>query len=310
MSEATVKRIVENATGQTLSGDALRAFAIENFDTLAAGLLANASVTIKPCITGRAEKRTKAQAESPALFTLEIYNGQQINGWMLFEKYDGVRALWNGSHFVSRNGNRFNAPQWFTQDLPNTPLDGELHMGRGRFQQVPGAVRRIQPCDAEWRRLRFHVFDAPDVAGAFAHRMAAVENAVNGCRFAQAAHHRIVGNELHMAAIFAEIVAGGGEGVVLRNPQANYGDAGSAIKHKPIYTDEAVVTGYSWGDRGQIRSLTCQWGDVVFKLGDGFTDAERENPPEIGAPVTFEYEATTDSGKPRFARFLAVRDYE
>lgn len=39
-------------------------------------------------------------------------------GWWMSEKYDGVRAYWNGTCFISRGGNKFFAPQYFTKDLP------------------------------------------------------------------------------------------------------------------------------------------------------------------------------------------------
>ena len=49
------------------------------------------------------------------------------------EKLDGVRAYFDGQHFYSRQGNRFYAPDWFTQGLPPIPLDGELWIGRKAF---------------------------------------------------------------------------------------------------------------------------------------------------------------------------------
>lgn len=53
-----------------------------------------------------------------------------VTGWWLSEKLDGVRAYWDGSRFLSRLGNEFLAPQWFVASLPETPLDGELWVGR------------------------------------------------------------------------------------------------------------------------------------------------------------------------------------
>ena len=51
-------------------------------------------------------------------------------GWLMSEKFDGIRAFWNGSEFYSRNGNKFFAPEWFTKDFPICQLDGELFAGR------------------------------------------------------------------------------------------------------------------------------------------------------------------------------------
>jgi len=42
----------------------------------------------------------------------------------------------------------------------------------------------------------------------------------------------------------------------------------------------------------------------VIKIGTGFSDAQRENPPEIGCIITFKYYGLTSKGNPRFPVFL------
>ena len=42
------------------------------------------------------------------------------------EKLDGIRALWNGEHFITRSGNIIVAPESFTKYFPSEQLDGEL----------------------------------------------------------------------------------------------------------------------------------------------------------------------------------------
>ena len=44
-----------------------------------------------------------------------------------------------------------------------------------------------------------------------------------------------------------------------------------------------------------------------FKLGGGFSDAERGQPPAIGSWMTYRFNGLTSSGLPRFARFLRER---
>jgi DNA ligase-1 len=46
---------------------------------------------------------------------------------------------------------------------------------------------------------------------------------------------------------------------------------------------------------------------VVFRLGTGFSDAVRKNPPAVGATVTYRYRELTKNGVPRFASFLRER---
>jgi DNA ligase-1 len=44
-----------------------------------------------------------------------------------------------------------------------------------------------------------------------------------------------------------------------------------------------------------------------FAIGTGFSDRERENPPGIGATVTFRYQELSDAGVPRFPSWVGVR---
>ena len=48
-------------------------------------------------------------------------------------------------------------------------------------------------------------------------------------------------------------------------------------------------------------------GKKRFKIGTGFSDSERKNPPAIGSIVTYKYFGLTNKGIPRFASFVRVR---
>jgi len=103
----------------------------------------------------------------------KCYDAQDIKGWLMSEKLDGVRAIWTGSELISRNGNKFFAPLWFTEELPaGVMLDGELFIGRNQFQRCVSIVRKQKPVDSEWEQLRFFVFDAPGQEGGFEERLA------------------------------------------------------------------------------------------------------------------------------------------
>ena len=87
--------------------------------------------------------QTSAKITSPALLLAHAWdNSQDLTGWWISEKLDGVRAYWTGSGFLSRQGNVFYAPDWFTSGLPQMPLDGELWLGRKKFQRTVSIVRR------------------------------------------------------------------------------------------------------------------------------------------------------------------------
>ena len=94
---------------------------------------------------GAAGARRRPAIAPPLLLLAQTYTaGRDIVGWWLSEKLDGVRAFWNGKEFVSRAGNVFDAPSWFTKALPDHALDGELWGGRGRwvtFDTIPYSSR-------------------------------------------------------------------------------------------------------------------------------------------------------------------------
>jgi DNA ligase-1 len=62
------------------------------------------------------------------------------------------------------------------------------------------------------------------------------------------------------------------------------------------------------GLMGSVTVRTAQ--GVIVKIGSGFTDDERKNPPPIGATITFKHQGFTASGKPRFPVFWRVRSDE
>jgi len=92
----------------------------------------------KPAAAGDEET-----SEGPPLLLAEKWdNVQDLTGWWMSEKLDGVRAYWDGKNFISRLGNLYHAPDWFVAKLPPVPLDGELWAGRKLFQRTVSIVRR------------------------------------------------------------------------------------------------------------------------------------------------------------------------
>src|ERR1700730_1201552 len=108
----------------------------------------------KPGGMGEAEE---AKAGPPLLLAERWDNSQDLAGWWLSEKLDGVRAYWDGKSLTSRLGNRLHAPDWFLTGLPDIPLDGELWIGRKSFQRTVGIVRRQDKSDL-WKEVRYVAF--------------------------------------------------------------------------------------------------------------------------------------------------------
>ena len=236
--------------------------------------------------------------------------------YLVSEKLDGVRALWDGTTLRFRSGRTISAPAWFLAKLPKTPLDGELWMGRGSFDVVSGIVRRLQPIDAEWEKVKYLVFELPNGAGTFAERAALLKVMVPGIGWAQlqGAEQFRVPNEAVLRDRLAAVYAAGGEGLMLHLASAPYvtGRSDVLLKLKTLADAEARVVGYVPGKgkyAGMTGALDVKTADGKrFRLGTGLSDAQRQEPPAIGSTVTYTYRDLTPSGKPRFASFLRMAD--
>lgn len=110
-----------------------------------------------------------------------------IGSWFMSEKLDGMRAFWDGgisrglyaadvpyantekdsrllvqpkaTGLWTRYGKTIQAPEWWLDMLPAIPLDGELYLGRGKFQSLVSITKSLTGTD--WRSVRFMIFDSP-----------------------------------------------------------------------------------------------------------------------------------------------------
>jgi len=256
----------------------------------------------------------------PVLLANNLEADFDPTGWLESEKLDGVRAYWNGEVFVSRQGNIYNAPAHFVAGLPKEPLDGELWMGRKQFQKTISVVKRQTP-GPEWNQIKFVVFDAPIWAdiyeddATFERRLAHLETLTLGS-FAQVHPHRICASREEMEQHLRDIEALGGEGLMYRKPGSLYEARRSStlLKAKPFKDAEAVVIGYEPGkkaNKGKTGGLIVRMPNgKTFNVGTGLTAKDRENPPAIGATITYRYTELTDDGIPKCGSFVCERSYE
>lgn len=253
----------------------------------------------------------------PEILLAQIYSqGVDVKQYLVSEKLDGVRAIWDGKQLKSRQGNVINAPVWFVKDLPKTPLDGELWLARGQFDTLSGAVRKEVPIGAEWINITYQIFELPNADGNFETRAKRIVEIVKRANIAhlKAVPQFRVKNEVELSLKLKQVVAKGGEGLMLHLANADYftGRSEVLLKLKLLLDAEAKVLAHIAGKgkfKGKMGALLLETPTGIrFKLGTGFSDAERENPPKIGSLVTYTYRDMTKTGKPKFARFLRMRD--
>ena len=250
-------------------------------------------------------------AQKPNLLLLKTYKDQNITGWVMSEKLDGIRAYWSGKELLFRSGRVIHAPKWFTKNYPPFPIDGELWTKRADFEKISSIVRDKIPNEKEWKQIKHYIFEVPNAKGGLLERLKKVEPYEG--KIIKLIPQISIKNKKHLQTFLKEIEQKRGEGVVVRDPNAPYiaKRTSKALKVKSFLDKECKIIGYNRGHgklKDMMGSLTCQMdNNVTFKIGSGFSLEERKNPPAIGSVITFKYKEMTKYGKPRFPVFLRVR---
>lgn len=244
--------------------------------------------------------------------------GLHPQGWLVSEKYDGVRAHWDGQQLRSRSGHRIALPQALLARLPaDQPLDGELWLGRGRFQSLMALLENPGAALPDWQRLRYMVFDWPGGPGRFDERMAALRTRLpvpgDGPGLVQLGEQLSFETRADLHRHFQSVVAAGAEGLVLHRADAPWeaGRSDHLLKWKPVQDAEAVVIAHLPGRgrfTGQVGALRVRDAEGrVFSVGSGLDDATRRAPPPVGSLITYQHRGWTSRGLPRFATYLRER---
>ena len=201
------------------------------------------------------------EIQPPHLLLANVWNPSiDPTGWWMSEKYDGLRAWWDGQKLWSRKGNLIHAPGYFLAELPrDIVLDGELWIGHGKFEETMSIVRSETP-DERWKRVRFMVFDAPKANGNFEQRMQFLRATVSeGSRFV-----RVVAQERCQGA--AQLLA---ERAITQVPDAQLSASSSSVTNsiaticwhisgnlKSRFTDFLTTDGEKeWRDREEEFAL-------------------------------------------------------
>ncbi len=245
----------------------------------------------------------------------EVYEDNvDVSDWLMSEKFDGVRGYWDGERLLSKNGNDLNPPEAFVKNFPDFPVEGEIWGGRGTFEKTISIVKKDEANNG-WLDLKFAIFDLPESGGGFEERLKIARRWFdeNPSEYAFIIVHKSVGSKERLKEELQRVEQLGGEGLILRKPGSLYssGRSGEVLKVKSYYDMEAVVLEHIEGagrNRGRMGSVLVELPDKTrFKIGTGFSDEERTNPPQIGSIITFKYYGYYKSGIPKFPSFLRIR---
>lgn len=267
-----------------------------------------------------------------------------VSGCFVSEKLDGMRAFWDGgvtrglmkkdvpwantekdsrykkepmaTGLWSRYGNPIYAPDWWLDQLPTAPLDGELYIP-GKRQQLMKTVKKLVPVDHDWDAVNYHIFDMvplkqifkeglifnkaldPTTIGGFIFkrkptlktvskdapfrsRLACLEKYVRETTHVKIhPHDRLPMTKLEAERTLYSLLDTVDEGLVVREPLSLWVPHRShdIVKVKNVDDAEGVITGFIAGREGKLKSLM---GAMILDYNghrlelSGFTEAERE----------------------------------
>jgi DNA ligase-1 len=238
-----------------------------------------------------------------------------IQHYYVSEKLDGLRAYWDGKQLISKQGNVFTAPIWFTNAFPNVPLDGELWIARQQFEKVSGIVRTQDNTNQQWQHVKYMIFDLPQSPHPFGQRVAEMQHIISRSNspYLQQITQQKLPTIKALFTLLDKVVAADGEGLMLHHQGALYENKrnNDLMKLKKFEDEEATVISYFPGKgkyQGLLGSLLVENEQGIrFKIGTGFSDKERQNPPAIGSIITYRFTGKTINNVPRFASFMRVR---
>jgi DNA ligase 1 len=216
--------------------------------------------------------------------------------WWASEKWDGIRALWDGEKIISRGSGVGKpkvytyVPEWFKLTLPpGIPLDGEIWIGRGLFQKTsrlstikPGKSYTFEQINDIWTGkndppVLFKVFDIPNLDFPFEQRMKILQTVVADRKKCwdklnypgkktfpiQFTEQVKIKNIEQLVNLYTKLTTEGAEGIMLRAPGSPYELKRSKymLKYKIKEDAECIVRGYTPGEgrlTGLLGSLNCE----------------------------------------------------
>lgn len=263
-------------------------------------------------LIGSREVFAQSSAPPQLMLAADYQQNLELQHYWVCEKYDGVRAYWDGKQLLSRNGHIIELPEVWLNQMPNVAVDGELWLGRGQFSNLVGLINQHNPSLIQWQEVSFVAFDLPNYLGSYQQRYQHLQILSAANSFMQVPVYSAYPGRPKLEQQLQQISAEGGEGLMLRDPNSLYlpSRSNALIKYKSYQDAEAEVIAYSDGKgkyQGMLGALVVQDAQGrKFKIGSGLSDQLRAAPPPIGSLVEYRYNGLTEHGKPRFARFVRI----
>lgn len=256
-------------------------------------------------------------------FEPKHFKDVNLSTYLMSEKLDGVRGIWDGKDFKSRKNHPIKSPEYFRKNLPPFALDGELYLGKNSFDAISALIRKDDEKNLLWKKVSYNVFDVPEACEKFKLYPCSLENRLRVLEkylekypnpYIKIIPHFEIKSQKNLEEFYQKVLKEGGEGVVIRKNNAPYekGRSYNAFKLKPYEDAECKVVGYTQGKgkfEGKVGALLCQMPNgKIIKIGSGLKDKDRANPPEVNATITYKFSGLTKNNLPRFPVFLRIRE--
>lgn len=256
-------------------------------------------------------------------FNKQDFSSKDFNAYLMSEKLDGVRGIWDGRRLKTRQDYEIKAPEFFTKNFPPFMLDGELWIARNKFDEISALIRSGDSNASLWKSVSYNVFDVPNACEEFQISICSLENRLAVLEEYLQKYPKVyikiipqipVENQNNLNQFYESIIKNQGEGVVIRKNLNPYekGRSKNAMKLKPYDDAECRVIDFSKGRgkfKGQIGALLCEMPNgKIIKIGSGLKDEDRKNPPKIGSIISYKFNGFTKNSLPRFPVFLRIRD--
>lgn len=263
-----------------------------------------------------------------------------LSDYFVSEKFDGIRALWDGQNMFSKSGKILAIPRCFMEKLAILDLqkgefvEGELWIDYGAFEEISSVIRRKNPTCEDFGKVKYLIFNAhtaishcekreairgnPHCIQKYGSVFDMAQNLAKIVPFCDSANAQIcvirqmrVDSQKELIDFFNAIIAKGGEGVIVR-------DSRVAFKLKPQNDAECKIVDFSRGKgriRGKVGAIICEAladknsgikNGIIFRIGSGLSDEMRENPPKIGTIITYKFSGVSKNGIPKHTRFLRI----
>ena len=293
-----------------------------------------ALVAVPKALVAVPKTRAKATtADIPAPMLAHDFNkrGKSITfPCYVQRKYDGTRCVAvPQTGLFSRNRKRYPHLEHILEEIASLPpsliLDGELYSTELTFQDIVGLVKKetLKPADEEKQlKIELHVYDIISDAP-YEDRKARLEALCDRYKFKyiKCVETEVCASREDLKAMHDRYVAGGYEGIMLRNGAAPYkvGQRSADLqKYKEFEDAEYDVVDFKEGEgaeKGCVIWICETAAGQKFACRPRGSREERmelfdDGAAYIGKKLTVRFQELSNDGLPRFPVGISFRDYE